>query len=361
VELIESAGGRATSPADLNRRSYHMLRIAVIGAGHWGPNLIRNFHNHQTSEVTWVVDRDESRLAAAKSRYPDVEMSPDPAMALADPAVDAVIVATPTVTHYRLAAAALRAGKHVLVEKPIATTAEEAEELCVLADKNSRVLMVGHVFLFNPGVRRVKEYLDQGRLGRIFYLSMVRTNLGPIRMDVNAAWDLAAHDISIAGYWLGGNPRAAAAHGGCWINPGIEDAVFATLWYPHDVMVHLHVSWLSPRKVRDITVVGEGGMLTFDDMNLSEPIRIYDNRVSENRTPGFIDTFATFRTSIRDGDISIPRVPLGEPLKAECDHFIECIATGARPLSDGHGGAAAVRVLAAAARSIANGGRSEPV
>jgi predicted dehydrogenase len=338
-----------------------MLRVAVLGAGHWGPNLIRNFHNHQASEVAWVADCDPARLELTRSRYPEIRVTADPAAALADPAVDAVVVATPTITHYELAAAALRAGKHVLVEKPIATRAAEADELCALAERHRLVLMVGHVFLFNTGIRRVKEYLDAGRLGQIFYLAMARTNLGPIRMDVNAAWDLAAHDVSIANYWLESVPASVAAHGGCWINDGIEDAVFATLWYPGGVMTHLQVSWLSPRKVRDITVVGENGMLTFDDMNLSEPIRIYDKRVTEQRTPGFIDTFASFRTSIREGDILIPRVALGEPLRAECDHFLECIATGARPLADGRSGAGAVRVLAALERSMANGGQREDV
>jgi predicted dehydrogenase len=190
---------------------------------------------------------------------------------------------------------------------------------------------------------------------------MVRTNLGPIRMDVNAAWDLAAHDVAIANYWLQGLPLSVAAHGGSWINDGIEDAVFAHLWYPNGIMVNLHVSWLSPRKVRDITVVGETGMLTFDDMNLSEPLRLYDKQVTERRTTGFIDTFASFRTSIREGDIVIPRVGVVEPLKAECDHFLECIANGARPLADGKSGADAVRVLAAMARSLANDGRKEDV
>ncbi|HEV2856139.1 MAG TPA: Gfo/Idh/MocA family oxidoreductase [Thermoanaerobaculia bacterium] len=338
-----------------------MIQVAVIGAGHWGPNLIRNFHNHKTSAVAWVVDRDPARRELTRGRYPEIRVSADPAEAFADPAVDAVVVSTPTATHYELASAALRAGKHVLVEKPIATRVEEAEELCGLAERQGRVLMVGHVFLFNSAIRRVKDYLGEGQLGRLFYISMVRTNLGPIRMDVNAAWDLAAHDVAIANDWLHAAPLHAAAQGGSWINDGIEDAVFANLWYPDGVMVNLHVSWLSPRKVRDITVVGEKGMLTFDDMNLSEPLRLYDKQVTEQRTPGFIDTFASFRTSIREGDILIPRVSLGEPLKAECDHFIECATTGARPLSDGWSGAAAVRALAAISRSIANGGRKEPV
>jgi predicted dehydrogenase len=339
-----------------------MQRIAVIGAGHWGPNLIRNFHNHTTSEVAWVIDRDAARLKMVESRYPGVRTADDPAVAFADPEVDAVVISTPTVTHYDLAAAALAAGKHVLVEKPIAVRPEEADELCERAEQRGLVLMVGHVFLFNGAIRRVKEYLDQGQLGRLFYISMVRTNLGPIRMDVNAAWDLAAHDVAVANDWLGALPLHATAHGGSWINPGIEDAVFATLWYPDGVMVNLHVSWLSPRKVRDITVVGEKGMLTFDDMNLSEPLRLYDKQVTEQRTtPGFVDTFASFRTSIRDGDIMIPRVGTPEPLKAECDHFLECIAGSVTPVSDGRTGAAAVRVLDAISRSLRNGGAKEAV
>ena len=334
-----------------------VLRFAVIGAGHWGPNLIRNFHTHQTSEVAWVIDRDPQRLELSRARYPEVRVSTDPAVAFADPAVDAVVIATPTVTHYPLAAEALRSGKHVLVEKPIATRVEEAEELCSLADRLERILMVGHVFLFNSGVRRIKEYLDVERLGKLYYLSMVRTNLGPIRSDVNAAWDLAAHDVAIANYWLGASPLAAAAQGGSWINSGIEDAVFANLWYPHEIMTQLHVSWLSPRKVRDITLVGEKGMLTFDDMNLSEPVRLYDKVVTGERSPGFIDTFASFRTSIREGDVLVPRVATSEPLRTECDHFLHCIAEGSRPLADGWSGAAAVRVLAALDRSMREGGR----
>jgi predicted dehydrogenase len=337
------------------------LRVAILGAGHWGPNLIRNFHSHDASEVAWIIDTDPFRLELVRTRYPDVRTSASAEAALNDAAVDAVVVATPTVTHHQLAKAALLAGKHVLVEKPMATETAHAEELCELADSSRLVLMVGQVFLFNRAVRRIKDYLDERRLGRLFYLSMVRTNLGPIRHDVNASWDLAAHDIAIANDWLGQQPQAAAAQGGAWINGGVDDAVFATLWYPQEVIVHLHVSWLSPRKVRDITVVGEAGMLTFDDMNLSEPIRLYDKRVTEQRTAGFIDTFASFRTSIREGDIVIPRVASGEPLKAECDHFLECIASGAAPESAGRSGLAVVRVLAAIDRSLANGGRKEAI
>lgn len=339
-----------------------MIRIAVIGAGHWGPNLIRNFHNKRTSEVGWVIDTTPSRLEEVRSRFPDVRVSSSVDDALDDPTLDAVSISTPTVTHHAIAKAALEAGKHVLVEKPITADPAHGDELCELSEKVGRVLMVGHVFLYNTAIQRVKQYIDEGLLGRVYYVSMVRTNLGPIRMDVNAAWDLASHDVSVVNYWLGHPPLSAAALGGSWINPGIEDAVFATLRFPDQVLVNLHASWLNPKKAREITVVGERRMLTVDDMNLPEPIRIYDKQVTDARiSPGFIDTFASFRASVRDGDITIPKISLGEPLKAECDHFIECIQKRTPPLTGGRDGVAVVRALAAIQRSIANSGREEPV
>jgi len=330
-----------------------MLGIAIIGAGHWGPNLIRNFHDNPISRVGWVVDQNRDRLQEVSARFPDARLGVDVHDVLTDPAVDAVVVATPTSTHYSLAKAALEAGKHVLVEKPITRDVAQAEELCRVAQTVSRVLMVGHVFLYNEGVRRVRQLIAGGDLGRVYYISMVRTNLGPIRVDVNAAWDLAPHDLSIANYWLQSEPISAAATGGIWINPGIEDAIFATLRYPGDVLLNLHVSWLSPRKARDITVVGDERMATLDDLNLTEPLRIYDKRVTEDRTtPGFIDTFASFRASVREGDITIPKIALGEPLKAQCDHFLECISSGTVPLTGGESGHAVVRALAAVEGSI---------
>jgi len=191
---------------------------------------------------------------------------------------------------------------------------------------------------------------------------MVRTNLGPIRVDVNAAWDLAAHDISIVNYWLGAEPRSVSAVGGTWINNGIEDAVFATLRYPNEVLVNLHVSWLNPRKARDITVVGDRRMLTFDDMNVTEPVRIYDKQVTEDRTrPGYVDTYASYRAGVREGDIISPRVVLGEPLREECEDFLHCIASGDAPRVGGAAGVAVVRALDALHRSLRRGGMEEPV
>ncbi len=339
-----------------------MIRVAIVGVGHWGPNLIRNFDNRMTSEVAWVIDRDAKRLAQVKTRFPGLAVSDDVASALNDPSVDAIVVATPTTTHHALVKKALEHGKHVMVEKPITSDAKDGLELCDLAEKVGKILMVGHLFLYNEGVRRVKKYLEAGELGRVYHVSMVRTNLGPIRLDVNAAWDLGSHDISIANYWLGGDPLTVSAVGGSWINPGIQDAVFATLRYPNQVLVNLHVSWLNPRKCRDITIVGERKMVTLDDMNLNEPLRIYDKFVTDDRTAApLIDSFGSFRASVRDGDVFIPKVTLGEPLRIECEHFIECVRDRKPPLTGGRDAVGVVRALEALGRSMANGGREETV
>jgi predicted dehydrogenase len=261
-----------------------------------------------------------------------------------------------------LVKAALEAGKHVLVEKPITARGAEAEELTRLAEKRNLVLMVGHVFIFNKAVQHVRSYIKAGELGRVYYVSMVRTNLGPIRMDVNAAWDLISHDVSIVNYWLDAVPETVSAVGGQWINAGIEDAVFATMRFPGGILVNVHASWLNPRKARDIAVAGDKRMLTFDDMNLLEPVRVYDKQVTDKTmTPSFIDSFASFRTSIREGDITIPRISSGEPLRAECEHFLECVRLGKRPLVGGQEATAVVRVLEAIDRSMRYGGQEQKV
>src|SRR5262249_39188737 len=270
------------------------------------------------SEVVWIIDRDAARLDEVHARFPEVQVGEDAYQALRDPSVHAVVVATPTSTHYALAKEALERRKHVLVEKPLTTEVKQGLGLLELGTKEGVNLMVGQVFVDNPGIRKVKKYPDARHLGKVCYVSMVRANPGPIRLDVNAAWDLAAHDLSITNYWLNAEPLSVSAIGGTWINRGIEDAVFATLRYPEGVLVNLHASWLNPRKARDITVVGERRMLTFDDMNLNEPLRIYDKQVSDVRTrPTYVDSFATFRASIRKGDVTVPKVPPGEPLATQ--------------------------------------------
>jgi predicted dehydrogenase len=330
-----------------------VLRVAVVGVGHWGPNLVRKLHQAPSSVVALVVETSPQRRALTRDRFPGINTSAHVEDALKDATIDAVVIATPTHTHFDLAKQALEAGKHVLVEKPISVEREEAEALVALARQHQRILMVGHVFLYNNAIREVKRRLDGGELGALHYISMVRTNLGPIRTDVNAAWDLAAHDIAIANYWLDAEATSASAVGGAFVNAGVEDTVFATLRYPGEILVNLHVSWLNPRKVRNITVVGDKKMLTFDDMNLTEPVRIYDKRVTDERTRAdFVDSFASFRASVRDGDITIPQVTLGEPLRAECDAFIDAIVTQQPPLSSGETGVAVVRALAAMRRSM---------
>ncbi len=309
-----------------------------------------------------VAERDDRRRAQIAELYPDVEVVADADLVMDSADIDAVAISTPTRTHYPLVRQALLAGKHVLVEKPITDDLASAIELEKLAEERARVLLVGHVFLYNPGVETVKRYLDEGRLGRPYYIAMVRTNLGPIRKDVNASWDLASHDISIANYWLESHPLSVSARGGAWINPGIPDAVFATLEYPENVLVSLHVSWLNPRKERDVTVVAEHKMLTLDDTNDQEPIRIYDKGVVDERVRDeVIDTVGQFRSMVHEGEIVIPRVSLGEPLKAECDHFLDCVQRGVAPRTGPGPAIEVVRVLDAIDRSIRLAGASVSV
>jgi predicted dehydrogenase len=308
-----------------------------------------------------VADRDRGRLGQIAELYPGVRTAVT-ADAVLESGVDAVAIATPTATHYSLVRRALLAGKHVLVEKPLTNDVAEAEELGALAADRGLVLLVGHLFLYNPAVERVKEYLDQGLLGTPYYLSMVRTNLGPIRVDVNVAWDLASHDLSIANYWLDSSPVTATASSGTWINNGIADAAFVVLRYPKNILVSLEVSWLNPRKVRDITIVAEHKMLTLDDNNPQEPIRIYDKGVVDQQvSEGVVDTLGGFRSLVHEGEILIPHVSLGEPLKAECDHFLDCVANGTKPRTGADEAIEVVRALNAIDRSMQRGGGCEPV
>ena len=334
-----------------------MIRIAVIGVGRWGKHFVRLFRNRRGSELRWVVDPDARRLDEVRASAPEIRCTSDAEEALADPGLDAVVVAAPTSAHYRLTRAALLAGKHVLVEKPITTSSREAEDLCEKAQRHGRVLMVGHVFLYNQAVQRAKRIIDGGRLGRIRYVTMVRSNFGPIRADVSVLWDLAAHDLSIANYWLGAVPSSVVAVGGAWIEPGREDAVFATLTYPDGVLVQAQLSWLHARKAREVVVVGERGMLVFDDANREAPLRFHaapggggDHDV--DGSGGFPETACNAA-----GEQAGTR----EPLEIECDHFLECVEQGTRPLSDGRSAVAVVRTLEAIERSVRSADRHRAV
>ena len=306
-----------------------------------------------------VADRDPRRLGVVNEKLPHVRTTEDNREAIENADVDAVVIATPASSHFEIASAALRAGKHVLVEKPIATNLADASRLCELALTIDRVLMVGHVFVFNPAVRCVKDLLIREHLGHVFYMSMQRTNLGPIRTDVNAAWDLAAHDISIANYWLDARPESVSAVGTGWINDDLDDVVFATLRYPDNVLVNVHSSWLHPRKNRDVTVVGDRRMLIFDDLDTNCPVRVYDKQVEDTVTPDEFDgTLAAFRTMVHEGDMSTPPVETSEPLMNECTHFLDCIESGRRPDTDAEFGFAVVRALDAVARSVQQSGQA---
>ncbi len=327
-----------------------MLSLAIIGLGRWGPNLLRNFVSMEGVVVEMVCDIDDKKLLRIKTRFPEIKQTTDPQEIIGNGKIDCVVIATPLSTHFQLALDALRAGRHVLVEKPLARSSSECEQLIAAAEQAGRILFVGHTFKYNAGIRAAKEYIDRGELGELYLIDANRTNLGPVRYDANALWDLAAHDISIFSYWVGENPQEVSARGGCYLNRGIEDVVYATLGYGGGVIAHVHASWLNPRKVREITVVGEKKMLVWNDMNLSEPIRIYDRGFV--RDESYHDTFGDFRLSIREGEVVIPAIRLNEPLMAECEHFIECVRTGARPLTDGLDGLNVVRVLEAATQSM---------
>jgi predicted dehydrogenase len=261
---------------------------------------------------------------------------------LRDGDVDAVIVATPTSTHREVVEHCLSSGVHVLVEKPLAGTVADAEALAALQKGTGRVLMVGHTFLFNPAVRAIKGYIEQGLLGDIRYLYFTRTGLGPIRQDVNALWDLAPHDFSMLRYWLGADPIDLVARGQAYLKPGTEDVVFVTLNYPDRVLASVHVSWLDPVKVRSVTVVGDRKMVVFDDTHATEKLRIYDRGADYQPHEG---GFAEFIAAVRDGDIVIPRLEQREPLREQLEHFVDCINTGKRPIASADDGVAIVKVL----------------
>lgn len=331
------------------------IRINIIGAGHWGPNLVRAFSSISGVSVGMASDLDINRLSLLVENFPTLTTTTESAQAIQDPEADAIAIVTPVVTHYQLAKEALRARKHVFVEKPLSRTAEESEELIQLAAKANRTLMVGHIFLFNPGIIKVKEVIDSGALGRIVYIDAVRTNLGPIRNDVNALWDLASHDFSIFDYWLRLRAQGVSATGKRVSESRLEDVVFATVHYDKGPTAHVHASWLNPRKVRQITVVGETKMVVWDDIDLSQAVQIYSHGVSITKD-NYADTFGAHRLNYHTGDLLVPQVTGAEPLRLECLHFVDCIRTGNHPRTDGSLGKRVVEILVAGDKSMASGG-----
>jgi predicted dehydrogenase len=336
------------------------INLAVIGTGHWGPNLIRNFYEAAGVNLRLICDIDRNRAKTIASRYRDVGTTTEIDAILTDPTIDAVVICTPTETHYKIARDCLKAGKHLFIEKPMARTSAECEELIALANEKNLKLMVGHVFLYNAAVQYIKQMIDRDELGDIIYIHGKRVNLGPIRKDVNALWDLAPHDVAILNYWLDSEPRTAHATGVEHVNPPLHDVVFASLKYPNNVFASLHISWLDPRKVRQITVVGTKRMVVFDDLDPVGPIHIYDKTVTKQK-PTVTDTIQAFKAVVQEGDLVIPKIGLSEPLKNECLHFIEWLTLDRAPLSTGPNGLAVVRVLEALTTSLHQAGVEIPV
>jgi len=325
------------------------LRIAVVGCGYWGMNYIRIFNELLESRLVAVCDERSERLREIGWRFPGVQLTTQVEEVASLPDVDAVVVCTEATTHYDVTRRILSAGKHVLVEKPLTTTAADAEELIALAEAKSAVLMVGHTFVFNAGVQKVKEYVQMGE-GRVYYLYARRTNLGPIRHDVNALWDLAPHDVAIFNYLLDSAPEWVSAVGSKVLRNCRHDVGFISLGYPGNIIGHIHVSWADPDKAREVVIVRSDRRIVFNDLNGLEQVRVFEKGIRTVEEEPL--NYGEFRFEIRDGDIISPRIKPTEPLKNQCRHFLECVRLGQRPISSGIEGREVVRVLEAVNRSI---------
>jgi predicted dehydrogenase len=331
-----------------------MDRVAAVGCGYWGPNLIRNLLEIAGVEVSVICDRDLARAQAIQNYYPQLKITTSYEEVLADSSIDAVVLATPAQTHARLAEAALLAGKHTFVEKPLALATPDCIRLTNLARKQERVLMVGHTFLYNDAVARLQKILEAGDLGSVLYLHARRLNLGQIRQDVNALWNLAPHDISIMIHLLKEMPERVSARGYKFLRQENEDLVTVTLEFPSGKVGFIDVSWLSPNKVRDLTIVGSEKMALYNDVDPDATIVIYDKGVDAASQAN--SNFGEFQYKLRFGDVRIPHVRVREPLRVELGHFLECIRNGTEPLSGGENGTQVVRVLEAAQESLSRGG-----
>jgi len=332
------------------------LNIAVLGAGYWGPNLIRNVAQSASARLHTLCDTDEKRLSAISQQYSPQHQTTDAQAVFANAEIDGVIIATPAHTHYELAKQALLANKHLLVEKPLALRSDHAAELVELAKQRGRILMVGHVFLYNTAVQKLHDLISSGELGKLFYIYSVRVNLGKIRDDLNAFWNLAPHDVSIINKLLGDVPQRVTAHGFSYLQSdkdNLEDVAFAILEYGSGVAAHIHVSWLDLNKVRRMTVVGEKKMAIYDDIS-DNRITVYDKGAAWVEDSG---SYGVHRLQTFTGDIHIPKIKAVEPLSAEIEHFFECIRTGQTPTSDGQEGLGVIRVLEGVSESLRRGGQ----
>lgn len=327
-----------------------MVNVAVIGAGGWGKNLVRNFAGLKECRLKTVCDLNEKTLAGHKAAF-GVATTTQADEVLKDTEIEAVVVATPAPSHFDVARQALESGKHVYVEKPMTLSVADAESLVALAEKQNRKLMVGHLLEYHSCVRKLKELIDSGELGDVYYMYTQRLNLGIVRKDENAWWSLAPHDVSVILYLFGGKAVSVTSQGHAYLRPGVEDVVFTQIKFDNGRMANIHVSWLDPHKIRKMTLVGTKKMVTFDDMDPNEKIRLYNK--AANVTPGAVSYQDSI--SLVQGDVLIPSIKMSEPLRDECSHFIDCIQNDKTPLSDGHDGLRVVQVLEAATRSLREG------
>lgn len=327
------------------------VTIACVGAGNWGRNLVRVYNNLPTVNLRTICDTSAEIRQGMVAQYPGVLVQSEYASVLSDKHIDAVVLAVPAMHHFDTARQALEAGKHVYVEKPIALSYDHARQLTELAESRGLILMVGHLMEYHPALRLLRQLVDSGELGDILYLYSERVNLGVVRKDENALWSLAPHDISMILHLVDGEPESVSARGACYLQDGIEDVVFANLRFADGKMAQIQVSWLDPHKVRKLTVVGTKKMVVFDDMESAEKVRVYDKAAERQGYESYGESI-----TLRFGDIVIPHVNPAEPLKLECQHFVDCVASGDTPLSDGRDGMRVVRVLEAAQRSLAADG-----
>lgn len=337
------------------RNTKKILNVGVVGCGYWGPNLVRNFRQTPDCHLKVLCDASEQRLGHMRRLYPELTMTQKFEDLLQDAQLDAIVIATPVRFHYAMAKAALTAGKHVFIEKPLARTEAESAELVSLAERQGLILMVGHTFLFSPAVRRMKEIISAGDIGEVQYIAARRLNLGLFQKDINVAWDLAPHDISILLYLLDELPLSVSCQGSSHVTKGIEDVTMMYLSFRKNRCAFIHNSWLDPKKVRQMTVVGSQRMIVYDDTEPLEKLKIYDARVE---VPPHYDSFAEFTYSYHYGDSYVPYIKQDEPLKLECQHFLECITEGATPITSGRLGLEVVKILEASSASLRQQGAS---
>lgn len=329
------------------------IGVGVVGYGYWGPNLVRNLADNSDTQVVAVSDLCESKLARCSRRYPGIAFSSDFRNIIDDSAVDAVAIATPVHTHYEIALAALRAGKHVFVEKPITSTGEQAKRLIDEAARRRLTLMVDHTFVFTPAVRKVREIIDSNMLGRIYYYDSIRANLGLFQKDINVIWDLAVHDFSILDYLFGDRPTMISAQGARSLAESPESIAYITLFFASGMIGHVNVNWLAPVKVRKLLIGGSEKMIAFDDLEASEKVKVYDKGVTVSDDP---ENIREVRIGYRAGDMWAPQLATKEALQSGTEHFLACIRTGATPITDGAAGLRVVELLEAAARSMQRSG-----